>query len=225
MRRTRREYYFLCFSSRVGRDGAARPSSASTDRLHGRCGVRRRRDGAVPGFGLGAAVRTAAVRTAAAVVRAAAVTAAVRRFGGRRVPLGLDHLVRGRLALFAPLQRHDELRDLDEHADQAQPDALEREHVTDERHQRAQHHFEIAQAHVYHFHFVLVVVATAVVALLASACAGEGTLGTCIVRIEKIGKRSKRYNINGKIIQINQYIVMYTYNNNNFIIIYLFVHD
>lgn len=168
----------------VAGNGAGRPSSASADRLHGRRGVRRRRDGAVPGLGLGDAVRAAAaVRTAAAavraaaaaVVRAAAVTAAVRRLGGRRVPLGLDHLVRGRLALFAPLQRHDELRDLDEHADQAQPDALEREHVPDERHQRAQHHFEIAQAHVYQFHSVLVVVAAtaAVVALLAPACVGE----------------------------------------------------
>lgn len=126
---------------------------------------------------MGAAIRAAtAVGTAdaaAAIVRAAAVTAAaVRRLGGRRVPLGLDHLVRGRHALFASLQRHDELRDLDEHADQAQPDALKREHVPDERHQRAEHHFEVAQAHVHQFHFVLVVVATAAAALLPSACVG-----------------------------------------------------
>jgi len=78
------------------------------------------------------------------------------RLGGRSVPRGLDDLVGRRLAIAVLLQHHDELCDLDEHADQAQPDALEREHVTDGRHQRAEHHFHVAQAHLHGLHLVLV---------------------------------------------------------------------
>jgi len=83
-------------------------------------------------------------------------TVSAVRLGGRRVPRGLDDLVRRRLAVPVLLQHHDELRDLDEHADQAQPDALEREHVSDGRHQRAEHHFHVAQAHVHGLHLALV---------------------------------------------------------------------
>jgi len=77
-------------------------------------------------------------------------TVSAVRLGGRRVPRRLDDLVRRRLAVLVLLQHHDELRDLDEHADQAQPDALEREHVPDGRRQRAEDHLHEAQAHVQH---------------------------------------------------------------------------
>jgi len=78
------------------------------------------------------------------------------RLGGRRVPRCLDDLVRRRLAVPIFLQHHDELRDLDNDADQTQPDALEREHVPDGRHQRAEDHFHVGQAHVHGIRLVLV---------------------------------------------------------------------
>lgn len=103
------------------------------------------------GRGTGFVVTVARVRTVRAV-----------GLGGRRVPRGLDDLVRRRCALLVLLQRHDELGDLDEHADQGQGDALESEHVPDGRHHGADYHFDVAETHVHGFHLVL--------ALLASGC-------------------------------------------------------
>lgn len=113
----------------------------------------RGRDGSSCVTRLGVAATVYTVRSAAAAVPVG--------IGRGRVPRGFDHLVRGRRAVFALLQRHDELRDLYEHAYQGQADALEREYVAYESHHGADHHFDVAQTHVHHFHFVLVAAAAA----------------------------------------------------------------
>jgi len=105
------------------------------------------------------------------------LTAAIRivravRLGGSRVPRRFDDLVRRVLTLLVFLQRHDELSNLNDHTDQGQADALEREYVPDDRHQGAHHHFDVTESHVHGL--VLVLVAAAAAAAATAALFGSG---------------------------------------------------